>query len=340
MLSTKVNDSTPNNNSTAALLPPSDDNTGVYAARRSQHVSGSGVADGDLWQERLAVCEGSTDAGEPRLIVRSYYRNARTQDRIWDEPPSGAGTVAHANTEMRAKAETQKQELQMLLEMIPPEEEELEEGGSGSNSNKNNGKKKGLFGRFARKKKEKKQVDTSRDLNLQRAIARSMADQSGGAGGDDDPLIYYDDGEPSGLMQGYNSSSISVSKQQDDEDIELAKALSMSVETAEREACGLSEEEMLQRALARSREETMRQDASGVASLPEPSFLQESFTSINASPQASVKMGVKTDRYQECDDNDGEEMNQKIPLAPTLNKTRADPPSGGSSSIEQFDPYG
>ena len=309
----------------AAAVMPSDT---AYAARRSQHVGDDAVAtDGDIWQEKLAVCEGSTDAGEPRLLIRSYYRNSRTQDRVWDEPPSGAGTVLHANSEMRSKAEAQKQELQMLLDMIPPEDEELEGEGKESDSN-NKAKKKGLFGRFARKKKKgKKQVDASRDLNLQRAIARSMMEQTGGNGGDDDFLIYYDDGVPSAIMQGQQSSGSSSKQQQEDEELELAKALSMSVETAAREANGgninLTEEEMFQRALEKSRDESMRQEGNGVASRPEPSWLHDSSTSLTASPQASVKKGVKSDPNEDSEHDD--RSNLKLPAAP--------------GSIKQFDPY-
>lgn len=329
----------------AAAVIPSD--IAFHEARRSHRVSGDNVAanDGDIWQEKLAVCEGSTDAGEPRLIIRSYYRNTRTLDRVWDEPPSGAGTVLHADQEMRSKAELQKQEIQLTLEMIPPEEDE--KGGSKNDKPK----KKGLFGRFARKKKEKKHVDTSRDLNLQRAIARSMADQiggGGGAGGDDDgPLIYFDDGVPSDLMreQQQSSSKNYGSKQQEDEDIELAKALSMSVETAQRQSRGdvdfgvsLTEEEMFQRALQKSREESVR-GATGVASKPDPSFasLEDSSTSFSASPRPAVKIGVKTDPNERYDGDENDMLDQKLPAAPILGSTPRDPPA--DNTLKKFDPY-
>jgi len=343
----------------AALPSPSDNsnnNTNTYEARRSQRVSGGDVVtDGDVWQEKLAVCEGSTDAGEPRLLIRSYYRNTRTLDRVWDEPPSGAGTVLHADPEMRSKAELQKQELQLTLEMIPPEEDEVlenEEGGgkNSSSSNNNKPKKKGLFGgRFARKKKEKKDVDTSRDLNLQRAIARSMADQNGRGGGSnisDEPLVYFDDGEPMpGLMQQQQQQQIGSSL---DEDIELAKALSMSVETAQQESMragatatatgagqfDLTEEEMFQRALEKSREESLR-GATGVASLPEPSLLHDfsssSFTSLSVSPQSPAKKGVKTDPNEGYyGEDNSSHLDQKLPAVPY-------PPE---TSLKKFDPYG
>jgi len=65
-----------------------------FRARRSTHVTGDeySKADGDAWQETLAVCEM---AG--KLTIRSYYTNQRTRERKWDEPPSGASRVLNAS---------------------------------------------------------------------------------------------------------------------------------------------------------------------------------------------------------------------------------------------------
>ena len=321
----------------ATASPPP--NAVAYEARRSQRVSADlAPSDGDVWQEKLAVCEGvHGDTGEPRLLIRSYYRNLRTQERVWDEPPSGAGTVLHADQEMRAKAEEQKLELQLTLQMIPPDEaEEEEELPSSSSENNKNGKskKKSIFRRFSRKTKpakNNKEVDNSRDLNLQRAIARSMADQMGirgGGGGEngDEPVIYFDDGEPT------QRSPSHVNREE--EDLELAKALSISAAQQQQEpssgvgdgAINLTEEEMFQRALEKSRHEARTAGAYGVASMPDPSSsLVDSFTSFSVSPSSPkpVVVGLKSDPDVFDDDDD---LDQKLPAAPSLAK--------------QFDPYG
>lgn len=231
--------------------------TGAYAPRRSQNVpSNLTQPDGEIWQEKLAVCEGTTPSGEPKLIIRSYYRNDRSGDRVWDEPPSGAGTVLHATSEMRKRAEMQKEELHLTLDMIPPEDEEADDT---NNMMKGGQGKKGFLGRFRKKNKPKKEVETSKDLNLQRAIARSIADQVYMP--TDEPIVLYD--------EDFDDKRINLSVVDDDEDIALAKALSMSeAASAPVIVDTVSEEEMFQRALEQSRKHAKYGAATGVASIP------------------------------------------------------------------------
>jgi len=86
-----------------------------FTARRSTHVTGEeySKADGDTWQETLAVCEM---AG--KLTIRSYYTNRRTRERKWDEPPSGASSVLNATETMRRMANVQLQEMQIATGFI------------------------------------------------------------------------------------------------------------------------------------------------------------------------------------------------------------------------------
>lgn len=223
-----------------------DTAVGSYEPRRSNRVSEEfAQADGDTWKERLAVCEGAADDGKPQLLVRSYFRNVRTGERVWDEPPSGASAIDHATPEMRKEAETQMQELNLTLEMIPADSDEVAADTPAK-------KKVGFFGRL-RGKKEKKAVEVSKDLNLQKAIARSIREQHGLEGVGDEPVVYFESGSASTFQQG-----------QEDDEVALAKALSMS-DSSNR----LSEEEMLQMALEQSRIEA---DGSGTASLPAANF--------------------------------------------------------------------
>lgn len=233
--------------------------TAPLPARKSQRVSGVEFSDGDIWQEKLAVCEGVKKTGEPDLLIRSYYRNLRTRERVWDEPPSGAGTVLHATVESRQQAEFQRSELQLTLEMIPEDESNPSKKSSPKKS------KKGLFQSFRGKKKKKRpQVDTSKDVNLQRAIAKSMAEQFKPTGGGmDEPTVLYDTGD------------------NDDDDIALAKALSISAMETDHNM----EDEDIQKAVQQSREEVLSK-ATGVAKLPppEPSFMfEESSASLKSS---------------------------------------------------------
>eukprot|EP00536_Pseudo-nitzschia_multiseries_P010794 jgi/Psemu1/289290/fgenesh1_pg.342_\ len=108
-------------------------------------------ADGDTWQEYLAVCEkpetkpanaaprlsffgklnkkksgksasasaannnnggNSGNSGKGvNLTIRSYFQNQRTGKKVWDEPPSGASNIVPASEEMRRMADIQLSEL-------------------------------------------------------------------------------------------------------------------------------------------------------------------------------------------------------------------------------------
>lgn len=184
---------------------------GSSAARQSSRVGVTpGTSDGAVWQEKLTVCEGTTKTGQPQVFVRSYYRNLETLEKAWDEPPSGASAILHATAAERQEFETQRTQLELTLQSIP-DEDGIEEAANRKKP------KKGLFGRFRKKNSE---VDTSKDVHLQKAIARSIREQKGDASGMDD-------------------------------DVELAMALSMSVNDNNREESD-SEQAMFERALARS----------------------------------------------------------------------------------------
>lgn len=228
---------------------------GAYQARKSNKTARTTVrSDGAIWKERLAVCEGVTDEGDAKLTVRSYYRNQVTQERVWDEPPSGASEVIFASSEQRKKADLQKQEMQLTLDELPPDvlaaatAPSVPSSSKLNNSDSNNGntpdaKKKGLFGRFGKKNKERPFLaDDSKDLNLQRAIALSVAEANGNVPFDSDPVILYDT-EPM------------PPRHKEDEDLALAKALSMSSSSLRQslQPTGMTEEELLQQALEASR---------------------------------------------------------------------------------------
>jgi hypothetical protein len=294
----------PVTSSTAAAAP--DDS---FVPRRSNRVSADlAQPDGDEWTERLAVCEG---AGA-KLLIRSYYKNSRTAARAWDEPPSGASKIRHATADMRKQAETQLQELQFTLDMIPPEEgAENASTSSDNNNNKKQQGKKGFLGRFRKKEKTKKKPDDSKDLNLQRAIARSMADQKGGHESDE-PVVYYD-------------PESSTNNLADDEALQMAKALSMS-ESSNPSGNGnvsshMSEEEMFQRALEAS---TRDVPSSGVASLMsdhEDLLFQAADTPITSDTANTVSM-----------QDPQHDLDQKMAAKPAATTTPTRP-------AERFDPY-
>jgi len=234
-----------------------------YEPRRSNRVAGHAdlaQADGDTWRERIAVCEGATAEGAPRLLVRSYFRNKRTGQRVWDEPPSGASNIRFATAEERRKADVQLNELRFTLDLIPPDDEQQEPAALAPSAGKESGKKKGFLSRFRRKDKPAPQINDSQDLNLQRAIARSMADhrRSGGSGSDD-PVVYYDPDSNNDSGRGLVTpgSNRSSNYDNDDDDLAMAKALSMS-ESQQHQT--MTEEEMILLAVEESKREVQPAD--------------------------------------------------------------------------------
>ena len=118
-----------------------------FVARRSTHVSGLQVkADGDTWQETLAVC---SNVNSGKLFIRSYFTNRRTGQREWDEPPSGASRVITATDDMRRTAKIQLKTVKNGGTVMPEEDEQQQQ--LESNSTKNETKKSGgkfrIFGK-------------------------------------------------------------------------------------------------------------------------------------------------------------------------------------------------
>jgi Ubiquitin interaction motif len=97
-----------------------------FVARRSNHVSGAkfSQSDGDVWQETLAVCEINK-----KLAIRSYYTSSHTNQRVWDEPPSGASTIKAASDEMRRMAKVQLNEMQIVTGQVEDPADSKKKGG-------------------------------------------------------------------------------------------------------------------------------------------------------------------------------------------------------------------
>jgi hypothetical protein len=125
------------------------------------------IADGDTWDEYLAVCEkadtrastttrgggalsffrkkkkssnnkkGSTSSSSSsattnnnNLTIRSYFQNRRTGKKVWDEPPSGASKIVPASEEMRRMAAIQLDDLYVATATIGADNTNI--GGIGS----------------------------------------------------------------------------------------------------------------------------------------------------------------------------------------------------------------
>lgn len=255
----------------ASRQPPSKQPS-VYAPRRSARVDENAIEltpDGDTWQEKICVCEGlgGKDGKTPRLILKSYYRNNRTLQKVWDEPPTGASKVRYAAPQDRRKAEAQLKELQSTLNMIP-----AESALSSSSSKKERSGVGSILGAFRRNKhKPAVEAHDSQDVNLQKAIARSMADHhrrpqdtstsASSAGSTESPRVHYDpERRPAAVSR---SGTNPFEELDNDEEAALAEALSLSLsesrtppaaaaQSQPHDMLSLSEDEFLQLAIMES----------------------------------------------------------------------------------------
>jgi hypothetical protein len=189
-----------------------------FGARRTSRVAKDfAKADGDVWQENLAVCETVGN----KLIIRSYYLNKRTSKRVWDEPPSGASKLLPATDDMRRMANIQMQEMQLVLGVFPEDtkqqQQERKKGGmfrwkkSGSNTGtKSTNNRITYKPGSALAPKPEIVRDEAMDPDIQKAISMSL----GSNFHDDSPSS-----EPKVRAEIW---------QEDDDDVAMAKALSLS----------------------------------------------------------------------------------------------------------------
>jgi hypothetical protein len=202
-------------------------------------------ADGDTWQESLAVYEAPPTAGAyaGKLVIRSYYQNKRSRQCVWDDPPSCARKILAASDEMRKMANVQLSKLHVVTTprgVVTPTR-----------------KKRGFFG-YGKKKdkspKEDKKIqyrpgyskmfaktrvsngEQKNDAQLQEAIARSLAESQ--------RIPYVDSKTPPGM---------------EDEELAMAKAISLS----QAEEHGETEEQILMRLMEESKQEAARAKRGG-----------------------------------------------------------------------------
>ena len=228
-----------------------------FEARPSTRVRDVAEADNDTWQETLAVVEGA----DGKLVVRSFYQSKQTGRREWDEPPSGATHIRAATDEMRKMANLQLTEMQVVTGAIDNNNKVP------ASPNNNPKKKKGFSLNPFKKNKKDKNNDKERrkiqyksgsqfavkkhpghgeDAQLQEAIAMSLAEARGEE-----------------YVPGAAAAGRSGIDDEDDDEIAMAKALSMSeaeskgISTtpihSKPSATGSSEDVMLQQALEASR---------------------------------------------------------------------------------------
>ncbi|CAJ1969742.1 unnamed protein product [Cylindrotheca closterium] len=185
-------DNTKGNHRGAASTPDSSLMEDSFQARPTNRLGKDHKikADGDTWQEMMAVCEAPEGSNEEKgtLVIRSYYQNSRTNERVWDEPPSGATNIIPANEEVRRMANLQLEELHLV-----------KKGGKNKKKDKKKGNFMGkLFGlpsgnKKTDKKKEKRRIEykpgsqmyakqaqnDTEDALMQQAIAASIAESNG-----------------------------------------------------------------------------------------------------------------------------------------------------------------
>jgi hypothetical protein len=255
----------------------------LVAPRPSSRVPAVAVpSDGDSWVEKLTVVEGTGNT----LVIRSYFRNVRTRERVWDEPPSGASHIRYATPDMHGLAQERLNELKSTLAMIPNDIESDDDDNNIQEASPKSAGRKGFFGMFRNgkasqkkssiRKKEVKRKDDEVDLNLQKAIARSVMDFS--------KKDQTDTDSAERVASSYHPEMT------DEDAIAVATALSLSEPTSNliAPADETEEEKMLQQAM----EESRRQAQAEIDALT--SALAASTAGVS-SPADSAKPSFKSE---------------------------------------------
>jgi len=216
-----------------------------FRAKAAAAAVGNG--DGDVWEEFLMVCQL-----EDKLVVRSYFKNSRTQKKVWDEPPTGASHVQAASATMRHQVEDELKNLQLAMDVQSGNNshENVPNETDGKNDDKKKSKKgRGIFNMFRKKPKDTIAAGTNKsnttkknkhgksapipdgDEDIQRAISLSMGLQT-----DSDTVATTQQA----ALSKYNKDR---QWQEDQEALEMAKAISMSEAEAQRNGIsGISSE--------------------------------------------------------------------------------------------------
>mmetsp|Transcript_17440 Transcript_17440/g.49270 ORF Transcript_17440/g.49270 Transcript_17440/m.49270 type:complete len:453 (-) Transcript_17440:76-1434(-) len=217
---------------------------GNFQARQSKRMQEANLqADGDSWQETLAVCESPPPGS--KLIIRSFYQNTRTGKRVWDEPPSGASKIMPASDEMRRMAQIQLRDMQVV---VHPVEDAAPASASSSSAKDSKKNKRGFFG--FRKKKDKKKPEKTEERVIQYKKGSQLRSNAGrpsqgartaGDIEDDDFDMQAAIAQSIAESQGIPHSETAVIKEErsrrqheaqfataDDEELAMAKALSLS----------------------------------------------------------------------------------------------------------------
>ena len=303
--------------------------TEMFEARRSTRVAANKYChDGDVWQETLAVCETPvTKNGQVKMMIRSYYSNQRTGDRVWDEPPSGATTILPATEHMRQMAQAQLQEMQITFGTFPEQPPEKKRGflrkvlstpssTSTASNTVSSPKYKVQYKPGSILSKVKKQpprkMDDTLDPQVQQAIALSMNES---INSHEEPVI---------------RSEVSFV----DNDIEMVMALSLS--EAESKNRQMSEEEELQRAIVESRRTSF---SPHVAALP----IKDEFSGLGLSQSSSSEQTRRKQRSNKdaaTTASDDSLMDQKMPAKPTKSSLSSRTKSDGTEETVSNDKNG
>jgi len=215
-----------------------------HARQSSRAISAQVTPDNDTWVEHLAVVDmmvpnSCTSTGEAKyeLQIRSFFESKVTGNKTWDEPPSGAQNIEYANEEVRRMAEAQKKELECVS--IP----------SKNNNGVDKGGKKGKITErvFRLMRRSKKNVQDEKNTNTKAItykkdsdMARILQESKDLYYDPDTDLEYalvksvnettsYKDNLEYALAQSANETTANSEHLEEEEELALAKAMSLSM---------------------------------------------------------------------------------------------------------------
>ena len=205
-----------------------------FSPQQSTRVSTVLTSDNDIWTEYLAVVEmldPSKRNGKYHLQIRSFFESSNTGKKAWDEPPSGATNIIWASEEARNLAELQLKDVKIIdnvnsvtLGMDNSKTLQAEP----NNSDKKPKSWKGKINSLFKKNKKDGSSDYNKIFTYEKGSYTDVFSAKSKNSKPNDEMDINDVNLQIGMAESIAKTEAKVPLSTEDEDLEMAKALSLS----------------------------------------------------------------------------------------------------------------
>lgn len=208
-----------------------------FSPQQSTRVSTVLTSDNDIWTEYLAVVEmldPTKRNGKYHLQIRSFFESSNTGKKAWDEPPSGATNIIWASEEARNLAELQLKDVKIIdhgnsvaLGMDNSKTLQAEPTNSDT-SDKKPKSWKGKINSLFKKNKKDSSSDYNKSFTYEKSSYTDVFSAKSKNSKPKDEMDINDVNLQIAMAESIAKTEAKVPLSTEDEDLEMAKALSLS----------------------------------------------------------------------------------------------------------------